>query len=44
MVGAAGNNPEKEMTAAEELMRRGIMPTPEELRKESIDLMGSLTA
>jgi len=44
IVAAAGNNPEKEMAAAEELMRLGKMPTPEELRKECIDLMGSLAA
>lgn len=44
VVAAAGNNHEKDMAAIEELMRLGEMPSPEELRKESIDLVALLKA
>ena len=44
VVAAAGNDHEKEMAAIEELMRLGKMPTPEELRNKSIDLVELLKA
>ncbi|MBI4965952.1 MAG: FAD-dependent oxidoreductase [Desulfomonile tiedjei] len=42
VVAAAGNNHEKEMAAIEELMRLGKMPSAEELRNHSVDLVALL--
>jgi hypothetical protein len=44
VVAVAGSNHEKEMAAVEELMRLGKIPSPEELREGSIDLVGLLKA